>query len=77
MNFKVISLENIHENCQRYLIKVKNEELVFLGFFLESFEGWCNYTTIDPKNNLFQVDVTSDYRQRMEEMLDFLLEWEL
>ncbi len=77
MNFKVISSETITEKCQRYVIKVINEELVFFGFFLESFEGWCNYTTIDPKNNLLQVDVTSDYKQRLDEMFDFLLKWEL
>ena len=77
MNFKVISSEKDTENCQRYIIKVANEELVFLGFFLESFEGWCNYTTIDPKNSLFQVDVTSDYIQRIDELFYFLSNWEI
>jgi Domain of unknown function (DUF4911) len=77
MNFEVIDLQEIDDNCQRYIIKVRNKELVYLGFFLESFDGWCNYTTIDPQNNLFQIDVTFDYRKRMVELLDYLSNWEL
>jgi hypothetical protein len=58
VNFEIKEKQQLEDGTERFLIRVKKDELVYLGYFLESFEGWCNYTTPDKNQPILQVDVT-------------------
>ncbi len=65
------------DGTKRYKIKLKNAEKIYLGYFLESFEGMCNYTTSDRTKSEFEVTVPPDYEKCFEELFSFLQAWEL
>ena len=77
MNIQRIDTFFLEDSCKRYFIDVNQSELVYFGYFLESFEGWCNYTTINKNKSLIQVDVSPDYINEFEELIQFLMDWNL
>ena len=77
MNFEIKERQQLEDGTERFLIRVKKDELVYLGYFLESFEGWCNYTTPDKNQPILQVDVTYDYIKYFNDLIDALKKWEL
>ncbi len=77
MNFEIKEKQQLEDGTERFLIRVKKDELVYLGYFLESFEGWCNYTTPDKNQPILQVDVTPDYVKNFDDLIDALKKWKL
>jgi hypothetical protein len=77
LNFEIKERQQLEDGTERFLIRVKKDELVYLGYFLESFEGWCNYTTPDKNQSILQVDVTHDYVKYFDDLIDALKKWEL
>jgi hypothetical protein len=77
MNISFEKQEILSDKTKRLLIKIPFHELVYFGYFIESFEGWCNYTTVDKKNNLVQIDINPDFINEMEQLLDFLKHWKI
>ncbi len=77
MNFEIKERQQLEDGTERVLIQVQKDELVYLGYFLESFEGWCNYTTPDKNQPILQVDVTHDYVKYFNDLIDALKKWEL
>jgi hypothetical protein len=75
MKFQIKNESFLKDCTKRILIKIDPDELIYLGYFLESFEGWCNYTTIDKKETCLQIDVTPDYINDFGKLLDFLKSW--
>ena len=75
MKFELISEEILEDNTKRVILSVESEDLVYLGFILESFEGWCNYTTIKKSKPYLQIDISPDYVNQMEELLNILKDW--
>ena len=76
MQFDLVSQEILADKTNRLILRVDPEDLVYLGFILESFEGWCNYTTIRKNEPFLQVDVSPDYYKNTVELLNFLRKWE-
>ncbi|NQV18735.1 MAG: hypothetical protein HQ534_09360 [Armatimonadetes bacterium] len=72
MNFKIKKEYFLEDGTKRIMVRIISEELLYLGYFLESFEGWCNYTTIKDKNNLLQIDVSSDFVKDFSKLFIFL-----
>ncbi|MCK4654401.1 MAG: hypothetical protein KAU01_08145, partial [Candidatus Cloacimonetes bacterium] len=66
MDFKITSEKKLADGTKRFFIQVQNNELIYLGYFLESFEGWCNYTTPNRNEPILQVDVTPDFIDEFE-----------
>ena len=77
MNFEIKEQQQLEDGTERVLIRVQKDELVYLGYFLEAFEGWCNYTTPDKNQPILQVDITPDYVKHFNDLIDALKEWEL
>jgi hypothetical protein len=77
VNFEIKEKQQLEDGTERFLIRVKKDELVYLGYFLESFEGWCNYTTPDKNQPILQVDVTQDYVKNFSDLIDALKKWAL
>ncbi len=77
MNFKIKKEYLLEDGTKRILVRIISEELLYLGYFLESFEGWCNYTTIKDKYNLLQIDVAPDYIRDFSILFNFIKKWKL
>jgi len=77
MNFEIKKEYFLEDGTKRILVRIISEELLYLGYFLESFEGWCNYTTIKDKNKLLQIDVSPDYIRDFSKLLYFIKKWKL
>lgn len=75
MKFSVVDRETLGDGTERLMLNVPKEELVYLGYILESFEGWCNYTTPDKNEPFLQVDVTPDYINDFNKLIQALSEW--
>ena len=63
------------DGTERVIIKVASEELIYLGYILESFEGLCNYTTPNKNEPFLQVDVTADYINDFNKLIQTLIKW--
>jgi len=75
MNFSIVDRKTLNDGTHRLIIEVPREELVYLGYILESFEGWCNYTTPNKSEPFLQVDVTADYVQDFNTIILALSKW--
>ena len=77
MNIQILEAIELQDGCQRLNIGVSKRELIYLGYILESFEGWCNYTTPDRSQPILQVDVAPDYVDDFGKLFDFLTNWKI
>ena len=76
MNFKIVERNNLKDGSLRILLEMPQSELIYMGFILESFEGWCIYTTPRKKEPFLQIDVPPDFSSNVEELLDYLKDWD-
>jgi hypothetical protein len=51
------------------LIQIPPEEIAFLSFILESYEGVAIARTVDPNEGLVELMVSPDYQEDMREIL--------
>ncbi len=77
MNFKQIDQKKLNDGSLRILLEVETSQLMYLGYFLESLEGFCNYTTPVRKEPILQVDIVPDYIEDTLRILEFLKDWKL
>ncbi|MCF7858401.1 MAG: DUF4911 domain-containing protein [Candidatus Cloacimonetes bacterium] len=77
MDFSLENRETLLDGSTRLIIQMPASELIYFGYIIESFEGWCNYTTPSRKEPYLQVDVTRDYLGNFDKLLQFLSNWEL
>ncbi len=75
MKFSIVDSESLADRTERFIIKVPRKELIYLGYILESFEGLCNYTTPDKNEPFLQVDVTPDYLDDFNKLIQALIDW--
>jgi hypothetical protein len=54
------------------LIQIPPEEIAFLSFILESYEGVAIAQTIDPVQGLMELMVAPDYQEEVREILQDL-----
>ncbi len=76
MKFSIAGRETLADGTERVIIKVASEELIYLGYILESFEGWCNYTTPNKNEPYLQVDVAPDYINDFNKLIQALIKWD-
>lgn len=76
MQFEFIEQSQLQDGTHRFILKVEPASQVLFGFLLESFDGLFNYTTIDEKNALLQVDFLNDSYEDGARILEFMKEWE-
>jgi hypothetical protein len=75
MDINIVSEEILPDNTSRIILKIKAKELVYFGYIIESFEGWCNYTTIKKNEPFLQIDITPEYLGSVKELLQYLMSW--
>ncbi len=51
------------------VIQIPPEEIAFLSFILESYEGVAIARTIDPHQGIVELMVSPDYQEEMKEIL--------
>jgi hypothetical protein len=54
------------------LIQIPPEEIAFLSFIVESYEGVAIARTVDPLRGLMELMVSPDYQEEMREILQDL-----
>jgi hypothetical protein len=54
------------------LIQIPPEEIAFLSFILESYEGVAIARTVDPRQGIVELMVSPDYQEEMKEILQDL-----
>ena len=77
MDFRIISDKILDDETRRLHLEINRSELMYLVYFLESFEGWCNCTTVDKKKHILQIDVTESYEKKVRELLGYLRKYKL
>jgi hypothetical protein len=75
MKFNIISRKTLQDSTLELVLFTPKEEVITLGYILESFEGWFNYSTIDSKKQLFRIRVMQDFTSQAEELMTFLKSW--
>jgi len=72
-NFKILS-DRYNDNGDRiFHFKVPPHEMIYMGYLLESLEGWAYYTTIDIKESILHVEVIKDYVAEFDKLLGVIL----
>jgi hypothetical protein len=54
------------------VIQIPSEEIAFLSFILESYEGVAIARTVDPLQGLVELMIAPDYQEEMREILQDL-----
>jgi len=75
MDINLISEEILPDNTSRIILKIEAKDLFYFGYIIESFEGWCNYTTIKKNEPFLQLDITPEYLNSVKELLEYLRNW--
>jgi len=77
MHLKEINSNKFSDDSYEVIIKTKPTELVYLGYFLEGFEGFCYFTTLNKKEMKVKITVTEDYVTIVNKILKFLKNYQL
>lgn len=75
MNFEILETIKLADGCSQYKISVPDGERIYLGYFLEGFEGMCSYSTVE--NKYLQVLATPSFQKELEAFLGELEKWEI
>ncbi len=76
MDFKILQETKLDDKSIRIIIETEESDLVYLGYILETMEGWCNYTTISKNPTRIAVDTNIDYLSDLKELLQLLKIWQ-
>ncbi len=78
MNFEVIKKQKLEDGSKRFILKIPEAEKLYLGYFLESFENLCIYSSYKVNDKkVFYIDVPPDFIDFAEKLLRFFKEWKL
>ncbi len=77
MKIEILDQTLLPDGCSRFNIGVSDKERIYLGYILESFEGWCSYTTLHKSQPALQLDVVPDFADDFLQLFKFLKEWKI
>ena len=69
LSFQIFSKTTTNVGDHEYYIKIKPEEMIYLGYILESLEGWAFHTVINKVENILYISVIKDYAKDFEKLL--------
>ena len=72
MQIDKLSETILDDDTTELIVHTNSTDLQFIGFILESFEGYCNYTTIDKEKLLLKITIPKDFKQEVEKIIDHL-----
>jgi len=76
LKFNIVERTSLKDGSLRILLELQQSDLIYMGFILESFEGWCIYTTPRKKEPFLQLDIPHDFITNVEELLSYLKTWD-
>ena len=61
--------ERIEPNGDKvYILNISPEQMIYMGYILESLEGWAFHTNRDQGENILRVEIIKDYVNEFEEL---------
>jgi len=75
MKYDIVS-KVINEDLGRWVLQVNEEDLILIGYILESMEGLCSFTTIKRNPCLLEILVLPDFYDTMQDVLNTLTTFE-
>ena len=75
MQIDKVSEKILDDEATQLIIQTNSADLQLIGFILESFEGYCNYTTIDNEKLLLQIIIPKDFKQDVEKIIENIREY--
>jgi len=75
MQIDIVSERILDDETTELIVQTNSTDLQFIGFILESFEGYCNYTTIDKKKMLLRIIIPKNFKQDVEEIINYLKDY--
>ena len=69
LSFHILSKTTTDVGDHEYLIKIKPEEMIYMGYIIESLEGWAFHTVIDKDENILYISVLKGYTADFEKLL--------
>ena len=75
MDFKILQETSSEDGSIRLILEIKEADLIYLGYILETMEGCCNYTTISKSPTQVKIDTNEDYITELIELLIILEDW--
>ncbi|MEA3475889.1 MAG: DUF4911 domain-containing protein [Candidatus Cloacimonadota bacterium] len=75
MQIDIVSEKILDDEATELIVQTNSTDLQFIGFILESFEGYCNYTTIDKKKMLLRIIIPKNFKQDVEEIINYLKDY--
>jgi len=75
MQIDIVSEKILDDDATELIVQTNPADLQFIGFILESFEGYCNYTTIDKKRMLLRIIIPKNFKQDVEEIINYLKDY--
>lgn len=76
MDFTKITETKLDRDSWVIILRVNPRDLILLGYILEAFEGFCNYTTINKKKMLVRITTTQDFVNDINKILIYLKEFD-
>lgn len=72
MNYNIKTRDSLPDGTIDIVLQIEPKDQIIFCFILESWEGVFNYTTIDKKKHLLNLQISGDFETESEEVLDFL-----
>ncbi len=75
MQIDIVSEKILDDEATELIVQTNSTDLQFIGFILESFEGYSSYTTIDKKKMLLRIIIPKNFKQDVEEIINYLKDY--
>jgi hypothetical protein len=72
MEINTISETVLEDGATEMIVQTNAKELQLLGYILEGFEGYCNYTTIEKERILLKIVIPEKFKQEIKKIIAFL-----
>ncbi|MEA1971712.1 MAG: hypothetical protein U9N34_00200 [Candidatus Cloacimonadota bacterium] len=77
MNIEVVDEFIDVDKSTILFLKIPKKKHVYVGYILESFEGWCFHSIVNKGEPLLQLTISPDYVNNVKELIGFFKKWEI
>ncbi|MGC9337178.1 MAG: DUF4911 domain-containing protein [Candidatus Cloacimonadia bacterium] len=71
---QIVELEEniLKDSAVELIIQSSSRDLQILCYILESFEGYCNYSTIDKQKSIIRIVCPKDFAPEVKKIISYL-----
>jgi hypothetical protein len=71
---QIVELEEniLKDLAVELIVQTSPQDLQILGYILESFDGYCNYSTIDKQKSIIRIVCPRDFATEVKEIISYL-----